>query len=48
VWIWTDVDGVLTADPHVSPDATILPEIPFAEAIELSYYGAKVIPRIVV
>jgi bifunctional aspartokinase / homoserine dehydrogenase 1 len=45
VWIWTDVDGVLTADPRVCPDAATLPEITFAEAIELSYYGAKVIHR---
>lgn len=46
VWIWTDVDGVLTADPRLCPEATTLPEISFAEAIELAYYGAKVIhPR---
>jgi aspartate kinase len=43
VWIWTDVDGVLTADPRICPDASTLPEISFAEAIELAYYGAKVI-----
>jgi aspartokinase/homoserine dehydrogenase 1 len=43
VWIWTDVNGVLTADPRICPDATTLPEITFAEAIELAYYGAKVI-----
>ena len=43
VWIWTDVDGVLTADPRICPDASVLPEISFAEAIELAYYGAKVI-----
>lgn len=43
VWIWTDVDGVLTADPRTCPDAATLPEISFAEAIELAYYGAKVI-----
>ncbi|HZS26772.1 MAG TPA: aspartate kinase, partial [Candidatus Angelobacter sp.] len=43
VWIWTDVDGVLTADPRICPDATTLPEISFAEAIELAYYGAKVL-----
>ena len=43
VWIWTDVDGVLSADPRICPDATVLPEITFAEAIELAYYGAKVI-----
>ncbi|HEX3154567.1 MAG TPA: aspartate kinase, partial [Candidatus Angelobacter sp.] len=43
VWIWTDVDGVLTADPRICPDAAMLPEISFEEAIELAYYGAKVI-----
>jgi aspartate kinase len=43
VWIWTDVDGVLTADPRICPDAATLPEVSFAEAIELAYYGAKVI-----
>jgi bifunctional aspartokinase / homoserine dehydrogenase 1 len=45
IWIWTDVDGVLTTDPRICPDAVTLPEITFAEAIELSYYGAKVIHR---
>jgi bifunctional aspartokinase / homoserine dehydrogenase 1 len=46
VWIWTDVDGVLTADPRICSEASTLPEISFAEAIELAYYGAKVIhPR---
>lgn len=45
VWIWTDVDGVLTADPRIVSDAACLPEITFGEAIELSYYGAKVIHR---
>ncbi len=46
VWIWTDVDGVLTADPRTCPQAATLPEITFNEAVELSYYGAKVIhPR---
>jgi bifunctional aspartokinase / homoserine dehydrogenase 1 len=43
VWIWTDVDGVLTADPRICADASTLKEISFAEAIELAYYGAKVI-----
>ena len=43
VWIWTDVDGVLSADPRICPEATTLPEITFNEAIELAYYGAKVI-----
>ncbi len=45
IWIWTDVNGVLTADPRVCPEASTLPEITYAEAIELSYYGAKVIHR---
>jgi bifunctional aspartokinase / homoserine dehydrogenase 1 len=45
VWIWTDVDGVLTADPRICTESVTLPEITFAEAIELSYYGAKVIHR---
>jgi bifunctional aspartokinase / homoserine dehydrogenase 1 len=45
IWIWTDVDGVLTADPRVCPEAMTLPAITFSEAIELSYYGAKVIHR---
>jgi bifunctional aspartokinase / homoserine dehydrogenase 1 len=43
VWIWTDVDGIMTADPRICPDAAILREVTFAEAIELSYYGAKVV-----
>ena len=43
VWIWTDVNGVLSADPRICADATTLSEISFAEAIELAYYGAKVI-----
>jgi len=43
IWIWTDVDGVMTADPRVVPDAQTLPEISYGEAAELAYYGAKVI-----
>jgi bifunctional aspartokinase / homoserine dehydrogenase 1 len=43
VWIWTDVDGVMTADPHLVPEARILPEISHREAIELSFFGAKVL-----
>ena len=45
VWIWTDVDGILTTDPRICPGAQVIPEITFSEAIELSYYGAKVIHR---
>lgn len=43
IWIWTDVDGVLTADPRLVPDAQTLPAITYAEATELAYFGAKVI-----
>ena len=46
VWIWTDVDGVMTADPRIVPDARTLPSISYAEVAELSYFGAKVLhPR---
>ncbi|HEY3310280.1 MAG TPA: aspartate kinase [Anaerolineales bacterium] len=43
VWIWTDVDGVMTADPRLVPDARTLPEISYAEIAELAYFGAKVL-----
>ena len=43
IWIWTDVDGVLTADPRLVPEASIIPEISYRETIELSFFGAKVI-----
>lgn len=43
VTIWKDVDGLLNADPKVFPDAVKLEQIPYREAIELSYYGASVI-----
>lgn len=41
--IWTDVDGMLTADPRVVPDARLITEIRFDEASELASYGAKVL-----
>ncbi|MBI5216772.1 MAG: bifunctional aspartate kinase/homoserine dehydrogenase I [Ignavibacteriae bacterium] len=41
--IWTDVDGVLSADPREVHDAFVLPSISFEEALELSYFGAKVL-----
>ncbi len=41
--IWTDVDGIFTTDPRVVPEATVLPEMSFAEAAELAYFGAKVL-----
>ncbi|MHB0879121.1 MAG: aspartate kinase [Anaerolineae bacterium] len=43
IWIWTDVDGVMTADPRLVPEARSLPEITYAEAGELAYFGAKVL-----
>jgi bifunctional aspartokinase / homoserine dehydrogenase 1 len=41
--IWTDVDGVLTADPRLVKDARTIPEISYREASELAYFGAKVL-----
>jgi aspartate kinase len=41
--IWTDVDGVLTGDPRLVPDARLLREISYNEAAELAYFGAKVL-----
>jgi len=41
--IWTDVDGVLTADPSLIPTATNIPEMTFDEASELAYFGARVL-----
>ncbi|MFA6456208.1 MAG: aspartate kinase, partial [Bacteroidota bacterium] len=43
IWIWTDVDGVMTADPRYVKGAKVLPEISYREAAEMSYFGAKVI-----
>jgi len=43
VWIWTDVDGMMSADPRLVEDARTLPQISYAEAAELSYFGAKVL-----
>ncbi len=41
--IWTDVNGVLSADPRAVPSAFVLPQITYEEAMELSYFGAKVL-----
>src|SRR5438874_387949 len=41
--IWTDVDGVLSADPRIVPSAFVLPQMTYEEAMELSYFGAKVL-----
>jgi aspartate kinase len=43
IQIWTDVDGMLTADPRIVPDPYVVPHLSFAEASELAYFGAKVL-----
>ncbi len=46
IWIWTDVDGIMTSDPRVIHDARVLKNVSFIEVMELSYFGAKVMhPR---
>jgi aspartate kinase len=43
IWIWTDVDGMMTADPRLVPEAKVIPELSYREASELSFFGAKVL-----
>jgi aspartate kinase len=43
VWTWTDVDGVMTADPRIVPEARVIPELSYSEVGELAYFGAKVL-----
>jgi aspartate kinase len=43
VWIWSDVDGILTADPNIVPQAHTLTELSYAEAANLAYFGADVL-----
>ena len=43
IQIWTDVDGILSTDPKLIPQAKTIPEVSFAEAAELAYFGAKVL-----
>lgn len=43
IWIWTDVDGAMTADPRIVADARVLDRISYLEAAEMSYFGAKVL-----
>jgi aspartate kinase len=43
VWIWTDVDGVMSADPRIVPDARVIPVLSYSEVGELAYFGAKVL-----
>jgi aspartate kinase len=41
VWIWTDVDGIMTADPKIIPSAKLLGELSYQEAAEMAIFGAK-------
>jgi aspartokinase/homoserine dehydrogenase 1 len=41
--IWTDVDGILSADPRLVPEATLIDSLSYREAMELAYFGAKVL-----
>lgn len=43
IQIWTDVDGVMSTDPKIVPNAKTLPQVSFAEASELAYFGARVL-----
>ncbi|HYK89579.1 MAG TPA: bifunctional aspartate kinase/homoserine dehydrogenase I, partial [Acidobacteriota bacterium] len=43
LWIYTDVDGVMTADPNLVAEAAVLSQISYQEAAEMSYFGAKVL-----
>lgn len=46
LWIWSDVDGIMTADPRLVKEAAVLDEVTYSEAAELAYNGAKVLhPR---
>jgi bifunctional aspartokinase / homoserine dehydrogenase 1 len=48
VWLWTDVDGIMTADPREIPEAQVISELSYEEMAELAYFGARVIhPRMV-
>ncbi len=43
VWMWTDVDGVMTTDPRIAPDARVIPILSYSEVGELAYFGAEVL-----
>jgi aspartate kinase len=43
IQIWTDVDGMMTADPRIVPSTHVVPRLSFEEASELAYFGAKVL-----
>lgn len=43
LWIWTDVNGIMTTDPRIVPEAKTVPFMEYEEAAELAYFGAKVV-----
>ncbi|MBL8146314.1 MAG: aspartate kinase [Anaerolineae bacterium] len=43
VWLWTNVDGLMSADPHYYPDARLISRISFAEAADLAYFGTHIL-----
>ncbi|HWR25477.1 MAG TPA: aspartate kinase [Methanosarcina sp.] len=46
IWLWKEVNGIMTTDPRIIPEARTIPQISYAEAMELSYFGANILhPR---
>jgi aspartate kinase len=43
VWIWADVDGMMSADPREVPDARVIPALSYDEVAELAYFGARIL-----
>jgi aspartate kinase len=43
IWMWTDVDGMMSADPHDFPDARVIPALSYDEVAELAYFGARIL-----
>lgn len=43
LWIWTDVDGIMSADPREVYQARVVPELEYSEAAELAYFGARIL-----
>jgi aspartate kinase len=43
VWVWTDVDGMMTADPREIPEARVIPTLSYDEVAEMAYFGARIL-----
>ena len=43
LWIWTDVQGMMTADPRYQPNAQVIPQLSYEEAADFAYFGARVL-----